>query len=171
METGEARQPITNSDSHFLAWTPDGEAAYLIADSINSPRIVREPLTGGSIVLSIPELTYDIAPAPGGDEFTYTFSRGMGLGSEMWLARQGGNAGQRIAADPNSYLALARWSPDGRHIAFIKVPDSATPFTVGELWLMGTDGTQAHRLAEADDGPRLCAGVVAGRLANRVRWA
>jgi hypothetical protein len=44
-------------------------------------------------------------------------------------------------ADPNSYLSfalVARWSG----VAFIKIPDSATPFTVGELWLINADGSQ-----------------------------
>jgi len=64
----------------------------------------------------------------------------------------GGNPDRRIAEDDHNYLALARWSPDGQRIAFIRIPDSATPFTVGELWVMQADGSGARRLAEADAG-------------------
>jgi Tol biopolymer transport system component len=150
--TGEIKQPITDSDSHFLAWTPDGEAVYLKADSINRPHIVRAALTGGQEFVPITELTYDLAPGANPSDFLFSFSRGMGLGSEMYLAQVGGRVVQRIIASENSYLSFARWSPDGKKIAFIKIPDSSTPFTVGELWVMEADGAAAHKLADVDAG-------------------
>jgi TolB protein len=45
-----------------------------------------------------------------------------------------------------------RFSPDGDQIAFIKTPDSPTPFTVGELWIMSADGTNPQKLADVDAG-------------------
>ena len=150
--TAEVEQLITTSDSHFLAWAPAGDAVYLRIDSINRPRVVRRRMKGGEEALPISELTYDLSPAPSGGAFLFAFSRGMGLGSELWTARAGGAEAEQLVVDPTSYLSLARWSPDGEQIAFIKVPDSATPFTIGELWVMEADGAQARRLAGVDAG-------------------
>jgi len=151
-DTSEIEQPITTSDSHFLAWAPRGEAVYLRIDSINRPRIVRRSLDGRQEQVLVDASTYDLSPGPSGEDFVFAFSQGMGLGSEMWSARGRGATPEQIAVDGANYLSLARWSPDGRQIAFIKVPDSATPFAVGELWVMQADGTRARMLAQADSG-------------------
>jgi Tol biopolymer transport system component len=57
-----------------------------------------------------------------------------------------------LYADPYNYISFARWSPDGKQIAFIKTPDTQTPFTVGELWVMDADGANPRKLADADSG-------------------
>ncbi len=152
VQTATVSQPITGSDSHFLAWAADGQSMFLRIDSINRPRLVRLGLDDELSQLPISELTYDLAPAPFGDEFLFAFSRGMGLGSELWLARSNGRAVKQLSADPFNYLALTRWSPDGQSVAFLKIPDSATPFAQGELWTMNADGNNARRLAAADAG-------------------
>lgn len=149
---GEVKQAYTESDSHFLAWASDGQAAYLRVGAAGNPRILRVYTNGKQASIPITELTYDLSPAPDSLNFTFTFSRGMGLGSEMWLAQRDGNIVKQIAADKNNYLSFARWSPDGKQIAFIKIPDSPIPFTVGELWLMNADGSNARKLANADAG-------------------
>jgi Tol biopolymer transport system component len=114
--------------------------------------VLKWHLDGEQESLKISEYTYDLSPAPRGDDFVYSFSAGMGMGSAMRLTSRLGDPGEQIALDDLNYLALARWSPDGQRIAFIKIPDSATPFTVGELWVMDADGGHARRLAEADAG-------------------
>jgi hypothetical protein len=152
VQTATVRQPITGSDSHFLAWAADGQSVYLRIDSINRPRLVRVGLDGGIDPLPISELTYDLAPSPSGDVFLFAYSNGMGLGSELWRMQSNGSAARQVLADPDNYLALTRWSPDGGRLAFIRIPDSATPFTQGELWVMKADGTQARWLAAADAG-------------------
>lgn len=152
VETGKAEQPIRSGDSHFLAWEPRGNGLYLRIDTLNRPRILNHHLNGREVNLPIPELTYELSPAPAADEFVFALSRGMNLGSEMWIAREDGAAVQRMTTDENHYLGLLRWSPDGSHIAFIRIPDSPTPFKVGELWVMNSDGSNARKLAEADAG-------------------
>jgi hypothetical protein len=150
---GEIRQPVTDSDSHFMAWTSDGQAAYLKINTAARPRIVLAGLDGKQSNVPITDLTYDVSPRPGThDEFLFSFSRGMGYGSEMWHARSGGAVVRQVLADARNYVSFARWSPDGRRIVFIKIPDSATPFTVGELWVMNVDGSGARKLADADAG-------------------
>jgi dipeptidyl aminopeptidase/acylaminoacyl peptidase len=150
--TASITQPISDSDSHFLAWTSDGNAAYLKVDSLGSPRVVRVTTDGAQTTLPITEFTYDLAASMQEDEFTFTFSRGLGQGSELWLAKRNGNATEPLYADRFHYISFAHYSPDGRRIAFIKIPDTQTPFTVGELWVMDADGSNARKLTDADAG-------------------
>ena len=151
-ESATVTQPVTNSDSHFLAWTPDGKAAYLKVDSLGNARVVRAYTDGAQDIIPVTEFTYDLAPSSNQGEFTFTFSRGLGQGSELWLAKRDGNVVEQLYADPFNYISFARWSPDGSQIAFIKIPDSPTPFTVGELWVMNATGSNARKLADADAG-------------------
>lgn len=145
--------PFPSTDSHFLAWQSDGLAAYLKVDSLTNPRIVRVFVSGPQDALAISEFTYDLAAKPASRDFTFTFSRGLGYGSELWLAQNDPrNTQQLLYADPNNYISFARFSPDGGRIAFIKIPDAQTPFTVGELWVMNPDGSKARKLADADAG-------------------
>lgn len=151
-DTGIIKQVVTDSDSHFLAWANDGQSVYLKVDTIGNPHIVRVNVNGKQNSVAIAALTYDLAPSPDGNNFTFTFSRGMGFGSEMWLAKLNGNVLNELFADKNNIISFARWSPNGKQIAFIKIPDSSTPFTVGELWVMNANGSNAHKLADADAG-------------------
>jgi Tol biopolymer transport system component len=157
-ETASVPQPVINTDSHFLSWTPDGKAAYLKVDSLGDARVVRAYADGSQDFIPITEFTYDLAPSADEGEFTFTFSRGLGQGSELWLAKQDGRIVQQLYADQFNYISFARWSPDGSQIAFIKIPDAQTPFTVGELWVIpstsaqGADGSNARKLADADAG-------------------
>lgn len=145
-------QPVTDSDSRFLAWTSDGKAAYLKADSLGNPHIIRAFTDGRRDSLAINEFTYDLAAKPDSRDFTFTFSRGLGYGSELWLMQHNPRSTQQLYADPYHYISFARWSPDGKHIAFIRIPDTQTPFTIGELWVMNSDGSNARKLADADAG-------------------
>jgi dipeptidyl aminopeptidase/acylaminoacyl peptidase len=145
-------QPVSDTDSHFLAWESNGESAYLKVDSLGSPRVVRVSTDGGQDVLPITEFTYDLAASANEDEFTFTLSRGLGQGSELWLAKRDGKILEPLYADSFNYISFARYSPDGSQIAFIKIPDTQTPFTVGELWVMDSDGSNARKLANADAG-------------------
>jgi len=151
-DSSAVTQPITDSDSHFLAWAPDGKAAYLRVDSLGNAHIARADPDGKNDFIPITEFTYDLAPNPSNTDFTFTFSRGLGQGSELWLANANGNAVQQLFADPLNYISFARYSPEGSQVAFLKIPDTQTPFTVGELWLLNADGSSARKLADADAG-------------------
>lgn len=150
--SGALQQPVTDSDSHFLAWSADGLGLYLKVNSINRPQVIRIGLDGTRVPLAVSAVTYDLAPNPSGGDFLFALSQGMGLGSELWFAQDQGRTTRLLAADPSHYLSLARWSPDGKQIAFIKIPDSPTPYTVGELWVMQANGTGQQLLANADAG-------------------
>jgi dipeptidyl aminopeptidase/acylaminoacyl peptidase len=151
VESASVDQPVTDSDSHFLAWTPAGDATYLKIDSLGNARVIRANTNGKKQEIDISPWTYDLSTQPNGSDFTFTFSRGLGYGSELHLAQNADDI-QPLYADPYNYISFARWSPDGSQIAFIKIPDSPTPFTVGELWAMNKDGSNARKLADADAG-------------------
>jgi Tol biopolymer transport system component len=151
-DTEAVTQPVREADSHFLAWMQNGEAAYLKEDSLGEPRIVRVSANGRPEPLAITGLTYDLAAAPGSSEFTFTFSGGLGQGSELHIAEGNGQVSRVLYADPSNYISFARYSPDGSQIAFLKTPDTQTPFPVGELWVMNRDGSDARKLAQADAG-------------------
>jgi Tol biopolymer transport system component len=152
-ETVSVTQPVTDADSHFLAWTEYGRSVALRVDSLGDPRIVRLNVdTLQTEVISIPGLTYDLAAQPYTYQFSFTTSGGLGHGSEMFLAKHDGQIVQSLYADPYHYLSFASWSPKATQIAFIKIPDNQTPFTVGELWVMGEDGSNPRKLADADAG-------------------
>ncbi len=151
-DSGSVTQPITDTDSHFLAWTSDGKAAYLRIDSLGNTHIARVDARGKNDFIPVTAFTYDLATNPNDRDFIFSFSRGMGQGSEIWLAQRDGEVVQQLYADPYNYVSFARYSADGKQIAFIKIPDSQTPFTVGELWVMNADGSNPHKLADANAG-------------------
>jgi Tol biopolymer transport system component len=151
-DSGSVTQPITDTDSHFLAWTSDGKSAYLKVDSLGNAHIARVSPREDNDFIPVAAFTYDLSTNPVNRDFTFTFSRGMGQGSEIWLAKRDGKVVQQLYADKFSYISFARYSSDGKKIAFIKIPDSQTPFTVGELWIMNSDGSNPRKLADADAG-------------------
>jgi len=152
VESASVTQPVIGFDSHFLAWSPDGRAIYLKIDSLGDAQIIRAYIDGSQDSVPITEFTYDLTPSANEGEFTFTFSRGLGQGSEIWLAKQDGRIVQQLYADQFNYIAFARYSPAGSQMAFIKIHDVQTPFTVGELWVMNADGSKARKVAEADAG-------------------
>jgi len=151
-ESGTPTQPVTDSDAHFLAWTSDGKAVYLKVDSLGLPQMIRAYTDGEKDILAVNEFTYDLSAKPNSYDFTFTLSRGLGQGSELYLAQRDGRDATLLYADQYNYISFARFSPDGKQIAFIKIPDTQTPFMVGELWGMDADGSHARKLADADSG-------------------
>jgi Tol biopolymer transport system component len=153
--TGTARglSEEPGMDSHFLAWSQEGDRVYLRVNALADPQIQAVELESlRSSRLPLDAYTYDMAESPDGRRLLFSFSRGLGLGSEMWSVDPAGRNARMILSDPESILAFARWSPGGESIAFIKIPDSEVPYTVGELWLVEADGANPRRLAEADAG-------------------
>jgi hypothetical protein len=152
VESGAITQPITDSDSHFLTWRFDGNAAFLRVDSLGNPQVFRVSPDGTRELIPNMEFTYDLASSLNQREYIFTFSRGLGQGSELWLARNDGSTVEQLYKDQLNYISFVRFSPDGSQIAFIKIPDIQIPFTIGELWIMNRDGSNARKLADADAG-------------------
>ena len=151
IHTGEVTTPFTDVDSHFLAWDL-GNGLYLRVDTLGNARLMRVVPNGpaGQFPLTVP--AYDMDFAPDDRTLIYSFTRGLGLGSTLLAADSAGGRARLLHADADSIITFARWSPDGKQIAFIKMPDTETPFPLGELWVMDADGSRARPLAPADAG-------------------
>ncbi len=155
IDTGELRRmaPDLETDSHFLAWHPDGRSIYLRLNSLRDPRIARMDVHTGSITgLPISPYTYNLAVAPGGERLLYTLTLGIGLGSETWLANADGSNASLLINDPAALVTFARWSPDGRQVAYIRMPDTQVPFTVGQLFVLEDTTDTPTLIAEVDTG-------------------
>lgn len=149
--TSEAVTPFTEVDSHFLAWDLD-HGLYLRVDALGNTRIMRVIPNETARQFHLTEPVYDMDFAPDGRSLIYSFTRGLGLGSELWAADATGRHSRQLHAGADAIITFSRWSPDGRQIAFIKMPDNETPFPLGELWIMDADGSNARPLAPADAG-------------------
>src|SRR5215208_2089196 len=98
-ESGSITQPIPDTDSHFLAWANNGRFAYLKVDSLGNARVVRTYTDGKRKDLSITGWTYDLSAQPNADNFIFSFSRGLGSGSELTLAQNDGRDLQQLYVD------------------------------------------------------------------------
>ncbi len=145
--------PDPSLDSHFLAWYPDGRQVYLKIGTLSYPQIVRVDVENGQAEsLSLSAFTYDLTVAPDGVHMLYSLSNGIGFGSETWFASADGKDASQLVVDPQNILGLMHYSPDGKHVAYIRLPDSQETYPPGELWIMGSNGGNAHRVASADAG-------------------
>lgn len=137
----------------FLNWSPTGNEVVVRADVLGNPRVYLIHIIGGKIIpLNLPGHTYDVTLSPDGQRMAYSLTRGLGFGSETWVANLDGSEAQLVISDPTHIIAYARFSPDGGKIAYIRMADSNIPFTAGELWVMNADGSRQTLLSQADAG-------------------
>ncbi len=141
------------TDTIFLDWSHDGNEMILLVDTLGNPRVYLIDIASNvAQQLSVPPETYNVALSPDEQRMIYTLTKGLGYGSETWIADMDGQNARRILAEPAHLITFARWSPTGEHIAYIRIPDSNIPFPVGELWVMNGEGDNPIPLAEADGG-------------------
>ncbi|MBV6399944.1 MAG: Protein TolB [Anaerolineales bacterium] len=140
-------------DSSFLNWAPTGNEIILRDGNLPNSRVYQIQINSGKHQqLSVPGNTYDIALSTNGRRMIYSLTQGLGYGSETWIADIDGGNAQRVLVEPNHIIAFAHWSPSEKEIAYIRMPDSNIPFTIGELWVMGGDGENPALLGYADAG-------------------
>jgi Tol biopolymer transport system component len=152
LSSGRTRPLVDETDSHFLAWAADGESLFLRVDSLGEPRILLAGVNGRLKELPLTGLTYDLSAAPDGSALAHVFTRGLGYGSELWLADAGGRNPRLLLSDPVGIVTFARWSPNGDTLAYILMPDSQVPFPNGELWLVNVGDGETRFVAAADAG-------------------
>ena len=138
--------PNDAADSHILAWA-DANTLYLRVDSLGNPRIILADIRSADFFSTrLPFTVYHMDSAP--ENLLYVLTQGIGLGSELWRA----DSPQPVYRSADSILAFARYSPDGKKITFIKMPDTSAAFPPGELWLMESGGKNPRLIASADAG-------------------
>lgn len=153
--TGEVKAMGAELGSHsiFLGWSPTGNEVIIRANVIGeSQTYLVHVASGKALPLNVPVDTYNVAISQNGKRMVYSWTRGLGFGSETWVANIDGGNARRVINDPAQIIAYARFSPRGDKIAYIRMPDSNIPFTIGELWVMNTDGSNPTQLGQADAG-------------------
>lgn len=144
---------VLGSNVIFLGWSPNGQHILVFKDILSEARPVLVNVTDGSLLpLTTPPNVYNVAVSHDGTKMVYSLTRGLGFGSETWLADIDGRNPHLLLQDPTHIIVYARFSPDDQKIAYIRMMDSNIPFTVGELWVMNSDGSSAIKLSEADAG-------------------
>ncbi len=137
---------------YFLDWSPDGE--WFLFRDIDADQILLIPANGAAQQpLELPFGTYGASFAPDGQTIVYAASKGLGFGSEIGTLDLSGGNYVTVQTFPRQVVAYPRWSPDGGQMAYILMPDSNIPFTIGELWLADAAGKPTALLdASADAG-------------------
>ncbi len=156
---------LTPSDAsgNFLHWMPDGEHFLFrpflplnVPATWNPGLWIVDAATGAHVDLSLPgnlpatDLV-DAAPSPDGGRIVLSVTGGLGSGSSIWLTTPDGLTQQQIAQSPAD-AGLFAWSPDGTHVAYETIADSAVPFRPAGLWVMSPDGSGQRQIALADGG-------------------
>lgn len=140
-------------DSRFLTWQPDGRSLYLKIGTLSVPQTLRvDAATSKATELPLSPFTYDLTGSPDGKRVLYSLTKGVGFGSETWLAGPDGQNPSQLLVDAENITALTQYAPDGSQIAYIKFPDNQNATSPGELWLMDANGFNSHKLANADAG-------------------
>ena len=153
--TGQMRpaEPEPWRESFFLNWAPDGDSFLLRVDPIGDDLILLVNARNGRFDrMDVPPFTYDVAFSPDGKRVLYAISGGLGFGSEVWIMDRNGRNREQIIHAPAHVIAYPRWSPTGDAVAYIRMPDSNIPFTVGELVLADGNGRNDRVIAPADAG-------------------
>jgi len=153
--TGETR-PVWSDpweSSFFLSWAPDGDSLLVRVGHLGESAVfLVNAKNMRAERMDTPPFTYDAAFSPDGKRVLYAATRGLGFGSEVWLMDWNGRNREQIINDPAHIIAYPRWSPTGEAIAYISMPDSNVPFTVGELVLADGNGRNERVIAPADAG-------------------
>jgi len=153
--SGKSHFALSNPaiDSRFLAWQPDGNSLFLKIGTLSVPQtLLVDASSGRAVELSISPFTYDLTSSPDGKRIIYSLTKGIGFGSETWMAGPDGNNPSQYRLEADSIIAMAQFSPDGSQIAYIKFLDNENGTPSGELWVINADGFQPRRLANADAG-------------------
>lgn len=139
-------------DSRFLAWQPNGLWLYLKIGTLSVPQTLKvNAATGKATDLQISPFAYDLTDSPDGKRVLYSLTKGIGFGSETWVAGPEGQNPSQLVVDATNITAFAQYSPGGSQIAYILFPDSQTTSRAGELWVMDKDGFVKRKLADAAD--------------------
>lgn len=144
----------------FMGWHPDSQRALYRADDsdVPDPGLWLVNVSDGTHQrldipnLAAPEMLLAAAISPDGAKLVYATSKGMGFGSEIWLAAADGRNPRRVLQDDLTIISSLNWSPDGGQIAFTKIVDGPVPFSGAGLWVMQADGSNPQSLTVMDGG-------------------
>jgi Tol biopolymer transport system component len=132
LETGTE---TTLARGYFLDWSADGDWLLFRQTDQRQIWLVYAPNINISILNNLPSGTYNATFYPDGQRLSTAASKGLGFGSELGVYDLASSQYTLQQTFPTQIVAFPRWSPDGTKLAYILMPDSNQPFTIGELWL------------------------------------
>lgn len=157
---GETAVAAPRLPGYFLAWSPDGNQ-LIVRDTDNDQiRLLdAEAVTTGNVsaaqestqTLPLPFGTYNASFAPDGQSILFTSNKGLGFGSELGIYGLATGKAEIQQTFPDQIIAYPGWSPDGKQMTYILMPDSNRAYTIGELWLADATGKPLTLLAENAD--------------------
>lgn len=157
---GEMAVAAPRLPGYILAWSPDGNQ-LLVRDTDNDQvrlldvdAITIENVSAAQEsdkTLSLPFGTYNASFAPDGQSILFAANIGLGFGSELGIYSLETGKAEIQQIFPDQIVAYPRWSPDGKQMSYILMPDSNRAYTIGELWLADTTGKPLTLLAENAD--------------------
>jgi len=93
--------------------------------------------------------------APDGSQIVYTrvtvTPKHDGYETALWIIPSGGGAARQLTAGPHD--ASARWSPDGKLLAFVRSVEATGKPTESQIYLLSMEGGEARPLTEMPKGP------------------
>lgn len=146
-----ASSPISLNAGCFLNWSSGGD--FFLYRQIDKDDIFLIEAANATtpILLDLPFGTYDAAFSADSRQILYAASAGLNLGSQIGLLDLKENSTLFQHDFPDQIVAYPRFSPDGGQLAYILMPDSAIPYTTGELWLAYPQTGEPLTLLDAVD--------------------
>jgi len=164
VEAGRLIQPPTVHSSKILYLT------YEMSEKGGSHYHILDPQTGEETHLEFPPDQYSgsleltMRASPTGERILYSVffdffnlevnPAAKEIGS-VWIMNPDGSDRQRlVGSDELSFPANAIWSPDGKEIAFLRLPDARAVETGTasaehtEVWVMNADGSKQRKVAD-----------------------
>jgi Tol biopolymer transport system component/DNA-binding winged helix-turn-helix (wHTH) protein len=120
--TGETHAVVTpdNFRTQSVGWFPDGShvLATRVASPIEKPGLWSVSVFGGPARELVDNAGYG-AVSPDGSQII--FSRGDFGREEIWQMQSDGDRARKIMGEPGDNFESFVWSPDGQHMAFMRV--------------------------------------------------
>ncbi|MBK8989618.1 MAG: PD40 domain-containing protein [Chloroflexi bacterium] len=149
LQTGKE---TTLARGYFLDWSPDGDWLLFRQTDEDAIWLVQAATGSRQTLPNLPAGVYNAAFHFDGQTVVLAASQGLGLGSELGVYHHLATTSYtRWQTFPQQVVAYPRWSPDGTKLAYILMPDSNQPFTVGELWLAEPGTGAPTQLLDAVD--------------------
>lgn len=129
-----------------------GCAAVMLCLSAAVLAGAKRPITGADLYSF--HWAADPRISPNGTQVVYTYvsvnPKHDGYDTSLWIVPTSGGDGRPLTNGPHD--AGARWSPDGRRIAFVRASEKDGRPQPGQIYLLPMDGGEARQLTDLPKG-------------------
>lgn len=123
---------LTDRNDHLPRFTNDGGSIVFSRYAGQQQSIWRVPAIGGTPRMLV-EHGSDADCSPDGSQIAYIGSSTDSTSENVLIvvAKSDGSGAREVWAKPNVIAASPRWSPDGRHVAFVVAGNQNNPNAIG----------------------------------------